>query len=176
MKKDIFIIKALESKGYTLDKVLAMTDDQIQKLSVPNRVITEILDYKARGATPVEVIAEKSAEVRRIDDSTVTVAPEVIEQYVQDTEEQVSIQDEVNAEALVLDPIKEDEVEIVREVADKEDLQIIKDALQDKELKTFAAYTKHLKTVVPESILADVDSTVISSLIDERIAEVKNTK
>ena len=58
-------------------------------------------------------------------------------------------------------------------VSSKEDLDIIKEALQTKELKSVSSYVKHLKSIVPEQILSSVDSSVVSQLINERITEVK---
>lgn len=176
MKIDIFTIKALESKGFVLEEVLALPDQDIEKLQLPARIINEVIEYKKRGVQPAEVLKEVVTSERLIDDSTVEVSPIIVEQYVVNTEEQNIIAEEVKVEFEESNPIAEDEVEIIREVADQEDIQIIKDALNDKELKTIAAYTKHLKSVVPASILDDVDSTIIAGLIDARIAEVKNTK
>ncbi|EON7861178.1 hypothetical protein HI145_RS00825 [Escherichia coli] len=175
MKQDLYTIRALESKGYVLDEVIKLSDEEIDKLQLSNKLLVNIKDYKSRGAKPVEVIKEKIAEDISVDEVSRNVAPEVIESYVVDTEEQIKVSEEVQVIAEELAPVVEEEdvVVIERVEASKEDLDIIKEALKTKELKSVANYVKHLKSLVPESILSSVDSSVVSQLINERIAEVK---
>ncbi|ELW0836302.1 hypothetical protein QMU05_000148 [Escherichia coli] len=175
MKQDLYTIRALESKGYILDEVIKLSDEEIDKLQLSNKLLVNIKDYKSRGAKPVEVIKEKIAEDISVDEVSRNVAPEVIEAYVVDTEEQIKVSEEVQVIAEELAPVVEEEdvVVIERVEASKEDLDIIKEALKTKELKSVANYVKHLKSLVPESILSSVDSSVVSQLINERIAEVK---
>ena len=175
MKQDLYTIRALESKGYSLDEVIKLSDEEIDKLQLSNKLLVNIKDYKSRGAKPVEVIKEKIAEDISVDEVSRNVAPEVIEAYVVDTEEQIKVSEEVQVIAEELAPVVEEEdvVVIERVEASKEDLDIIKEALKTKELKSVANYVKHLKSLVPESILSSVDSSVVSQLINERIAEVK---
>jgi vacuolar-type H+-ATPase subunit I/STV1 len=175
MKQDLYTIRALESKGYTLDEVIKLSDEEIDKLQLSNKLLLNIKDYKSRGAKPVEVIKEQIAEDISVDEVSRNVAPEVIEAYVENTEEQLKVSEEVQEIAEELAPVVEEEdvVVIERVEASKEDLDIIKEALQTKELKSVANYVKHLKSLVPESILSSVDSSVVSQLINERIAEVK---
>ncbi len=175
MKQDLYTIRALESKGYILDEVIKLSDEEIDKLQLSNKLLVNIKDYKSRGAKPVEVIKEKIAEDISVDEVSRNVAPEVIESYVVDTEEQIKVSEEVQVIAEELAPVVEEEdvVVIERVEASKEDLDIIKEALKTKELKSVANYVKHLKSLVPESILSSVDSSVVSQLINERIAEVK---
>lgn len=176
MKQDLYTIRALESKGYSLDEVIKLSDEEIDKLQLSNKLLVNIKDYKSRGAKPVEVIKEKIAEDISVDEVSRNVAPEVIESYVVDTEEQIKVSEEVQVIAEELAPVVEEEEDVVvieRVEASKEDLDIIKEALKTKELKSVANYVKHLKSLVPESILSSVDSSVVSQLINERIAEVK---
>lgn len=175
MKQDLYTIRALESKGYSLDEVIKLSDEEIDKLQLSNKLLVNIKDYKSRGAKPVEVIKEKIAEDISVDEVSRNVAPEVIESYVVDTEEQIKVSEEVQVIAEELAPVVEEEdvVVIERVEASKEDLDIIKEALKTKELKSVANYVKHLKSLVPESILSSVDSSVVSQLINERITEVK---
>ena len=175
MKQDLYTIRALESKGYSLDEVIKLSDEEIDKLQLSNKLLVNIKDYKSRGAKPVEVIKEKIAEDISVDEVSRNGAPEVIEAYVVDTEEQIKVSEEVQVIAEELAPVVEEEdvVVIERVEASKEDLDIIKEALKTKELKSVANYVKHLKSLVPESILSSVDSSVVSQLINERIAEVK---
>lgn len=175
MKQDLYTIRALESKGYALDEVIKLSDEEIDGLQLSNKLLVNIKDYKSRGAKPVEVIKEKIAEDISVDEVSRNVAPEIIEAYVVDTEEQIKVSEEVEVIAEELAPVVEEEdvVVIERVEASKEDLDIIKEALKTKELKSVANYVKHLKSLVPESILSSVDSSVVSQLINERIAEVK---
>ncbi|USL83723.1 hypothetical protein A4_56 [Escherichia phage A4] len=176
MKQDLYIIKALRSKGYEIDEVMAMSIEEIEALPLPQRIIENAKDYKARGAKPVEVIKEKIFEDISVDEASRNVKPEVIEEYVENSEDQEKALEEVKQiveEQQESVESEEDVVVIERIEASKEDLDIIKTSLQSKELKTVAAYIKHLKAEVPEAILAAVDSSVVSRLVNERIAEVK---
>lgn len=177
MKQDLYIIKALRSKGYDIEEVMAMTIEEIEALPLPQRIINNAKDYKERGAKPVEVIKEKIFEDISIDETSRNVKPEVIEEYVENSEEQEKALEEVKQIVEEQqEPEEEDVVVIERIEASKEDLDIIKSALQTKELKTVSAYIKHLKAEVPEAILSAVDSTVVSRLVNERIAEVKEKR
>lgn len=175
MKQDLYTIRALESKGYKLDDVVNLTDEQIDGLQLSQKLITNIKSYKQRGAKPVEAIKVQIADDISIDEESRNVAPEVIETYVENTPEHIEVAKEVERVAEELAPtVEEEDVVVVEHVeAAKEDLDIITAALQEKELKTVANYIKHLKSSVPEAILASVESSVVSRLINERIAEVK---
>ncbi|HAN4490088.1 TPA: hypothetical protein IFC62_004044 [Escherichia coli] len=174
MKQDLYTIRALVSKGYDLEEVIKLSEEEIDKLDLSNKLILNIKDYKQRGAKPVEEIKEQIAQDISVDEVSRNVPPEVIQEYVVDSEEQVKVSEEVEIIAEELAPeLEEDEVVIERVVSSKEDLDIIKEALQTKELKSVSNYVKHLKSLVPEQILSSVDSSVVSQLINERIAEVK---
>ncbi|EFJ0711149.1 hypothetical protein [Escherichia coli] len=174
MKQDLYTIRALVSKGYDLEEVIKLSEEEIDKLDLSNKLILNIKDYKQRGAKPVEEIKEQIAQDISVDEVSRNVPPEVIQEYVVDSEEQVKVSEEVEIIAEELAPeLEEDEVVIERVVSSKEDLDIIKEALQTKEFKSVSNYVKHLKSLVPEQILSSVDSSVVSQLINERIAEVK---
>lgn len=174
MKQDLYTIRALVSKGYDLEEVIKLSEEEIDKLDLSNKLILNIKDYKQRGAKPVEEIKEQIAQDISVDEVSRNVPPEVIQEYVVDSEEQVKVSEEVEIIAEELAPeLEEDEVVIERVVSSKEDLDIIKEALQTKELKSVSNYVKHLKSLVPEQILSSVDSSVVSQLINERIEEVK---
>ncbi|MED6561975.1 hypothetical protein VWH05_04170 [Escherichia coli O157] len=174
MKQDLYTIRALVSKGYDLEEVIKLSEEEIDKLDLSNKLILNIKDYKQRGAKPVEEIKEQIAQDISVDEVSRNVPPEVIQEYVVDSEEQVKVSEEVEIIAEELAPeLEEDEVVIERVVSSKEDLDIIKEALKTKELKSVSNYVKHLKSLVPEQILSSVDSSVVSQLINERIAEVK---
>ncbi len=174
MKQDLYFIKALKAKGYELDEVIKMTDYQLDRLSLSNRIIESIKDYKQRGALPVQEIKEQISNDISIDEESRKVSPEAVSQYVENTEEQNIVLEEVKKIEEENNPVQEDEIVITRTEASKEDLDIVKESLKAKEMKTVSNYIKHLKSSVPEAILSAIDSTVISRLIEERIAEVKN--
>lgn len=173
MKQDLFFIKALRSKGYELEDVIKMTDQQIDRLSLSQRIIESIKDYKNRGALPVSEIKEQISNDISIDAESRNLTPEVLNQYVVNNEEQNTVLEEVKKIEEEQNPVLEDEIVITRVVSSKEDLDLIKKSLRNKELKSVSNYIKHLKAEVPEAILSAVDSTVITDLIEERIAEVK---
>lgn len=168
MKKEIFIIKALKTKGYDLEALIQMSDDEINSLPLAAAIIEGIHVYKARGGKTPEQIAEEIATIMmQTDDSDKEVIPE----YFHQTPEQEAVMAEIEQEAAV--ELAEDEVEIIHIVSKPEDVAVVKEALQQKEFRSFASYTKLLKTAVPKDILDAVESTTITELIDARIAEVK---
>lgn len=174
MKQDLYTIRALESKGYDLEEVIKLSEQEIDNLDLSHKLILNIKDYKQRGAKPVEEIKEQIAQDISIDEVSRNVPPEVIQEYAVNSDEQMKVSDEVETIAEELTPeVEEDEIVIERVVSSKEDLDIIKEALQTKELKSVSSYVKHLKSLVPEQILSSVDSSVVSQLINERITEVK---
>ncbi|WPK20070.1 hypothetical protein [Salmonella phage SD-1_S14] len=137
MKQDLYTIRALVSKGYDLEEVIKLSEEEIDKLDLSNKLILNIKDYKQRGAKPVEEIKEQIAQDISVDEVSRNVPPEVIQEYVVDSEEQVKVSEEVEIIAEELAPeLEEDEVVIERVVSSKEDLDIIKEALQTKEFKS----------------------------------------
>jgi len=210
MKFDLFVLKTLEKKGYTVEELVKLEDKELDELNLPEKIISQIKEYKLRGGkTPLQV-AEELAALMEADGETNMEEDEVLSTYKGETSrtmvlEVPDIQTEDDAKAFI-EKVKEnlgdavienedssitiktdgsieikadeinivsDEVEVVRTIAKTEDLEVIKEVLQKKELRSFAAYTKLLKTEVPEAILGAVESTTLNTLIDERIAEVK---
>lgn len=210
MKFDLFVLKTLEKKGYTVEDLVKLEDKELDELNLPDKIISQIKEYKLRGGKTPQQVAEEIAALMEADGETNMEPEEVLSTYKGETSrtmvlEVPDIQTEDDAKAYI-EKVKEnmgdavienedssitiktdgsieiqadeinivsDEVEVVRTIAKSEDLQIIKDTLQKKELRSFAAYTKLLKTEVPEAILSSVESTTLNTLIDERIAEVK---
>lgn len=210
MKFDLFVLKTLEKKGYTIDALIEMPDTELDELNLPDKIIAQIKEYKLRGGKTPQQVAEELAALMEADGETNMDEEEVLSTYKGAESrtmviEVPDIQTEDDAKAYI-EKVKEnlgdavienedssitiktdgsieiqadeinivsDEVEVVRTIAKSEDLQIIKDTLQKKELRSFAAYTKLLKTEVPDAILSAVESTTLNTLIDERIAEVK---
>ena len=205
MKFDLFVLKTLEKKGYTVDSLMEMSDEELDELNLPDKIISQIKEYKLRGGKTPQQVAEELAALMEADSETNMEPDEVLSTYKGEDNstnkiEVPSIQTEDDAKAYI-EKVKDNgessvtfktdgsieiqadeinivsadevEVEVVRSIAKTEDLQIIKDTLKKKELRSFAAYTKLLKTEVPEAILTSVESTTLNTLIDERIAEVK---
>jgi len=210
MKFDLFVLKTLEKKGYTVEELVKLEDKELDELNLPEKIISQIKEYKLRGGKTPQQVAEELAALMEADGETNMEEDEVLSTYKGETSrtmvlEVPDIQTEDDAKAFI-DKVKEnlgdavienedssitiktdgsieiqadeinivsDEVEIVRTIAKTEDLEVIKEVLQKKELRSFAAYTKLLKTEVPEAILGAVESTTLNTLIDERIAEVK---
>lgn len=210
MKFDLFVLKTLEKKGYTVEELVKLEDKELDELNLPEKIISQIKEYKLRGGKTPQQVAEELAALMEADGETNMEEDEVLSTYKGETSrtmvlEVPDIQTEDDAKAFI-EKVKEnlgdavienedssitiktdgsieiqadeinivsDEVEIVRTIAKTEDLEVIKEVLQKKELRSFAAYTKLLKTEVPEAILGAVESTTLNTLIDERIAEVK---
>lgn len=177
MKLDIYTIKAIKAKGYDIDSLVKLSDEDIQKLDLSQTLIDLVIEYKKRGASSESELKEKIKDIAmgkpEEDEITEPVKPEVIETYKKNSEEQDKSLEQVHQEHEELNPVAEDEVEIERTESSPDDVSIIKEALQKKDYKSFQPYIKFLKTEVPEAILTAVDSTVLSELIEQRIAEVK---
>lgn len=174
MKEDIFTIKALEAKGYTMDELIQLSDGELDELPISTRLIEGIKIIKARGGKTANEIAEEIADLMTVDvtSSEEVDAEEIAEVYETDTEEHISIQEEIKSE-VVEEEIKEDEVEIVRVVSNEDDVKTIVEVLATKSYKSFQPFIKLLQAEVPKVILDSVDSTLISELIEQRIADVK---
>lgn len=174
MKEDIFTIKALESKGYDMMELITLSNEELDALPISQRLIEGIKTVKARGGKTADQIAEEIADLMSVDiTSTEEVdAPIVAEVYETNTEEQDVILDEIKQEAIV-EEHKEDEVVIVRIESSKEDVSTVQEVLATKEFKTFQPYIKLLQTEIPKPILDAVDSTLLTELIESRIAQVK---
>ena len=173
MKLDLFTIKALQSKGYELEQLLALTDEEVEALPISVTLIEGVKALRTRGGQTADVIAEQIADLMMREEAEV---PKVlVEEYKEvpefeaQPEEITKAQDE-EAAAVETEFATED---VVRVESKGEDITIIKEALQGKEAKSFQPYIKHLKTAVPEAILNAVDSTLVSDMIEARIAEVK---
>lgn len=176
MKLDLFTIKALQSKGYELEQLLALTDEEVEALPISVTLIEGVKALRTRGGQTADVIAEQIADLMMREEAEV---PKVlVEEYKEVPEfeaqpeeitEITKAQDE-EAAAVETEFATED---VVRVESKGEDITIIKEALQGKEAKSFQPYIKHLKTAVPEAILNAVDSTLVSDMIEARIAEVK---
>jgi hypothetical protein len=174
MKEDIFTIKALESKGYQINELIELSDEQLDALPISQRLIEGIKTVKARGGKTADEIAEELADLMTHDvTSTEEVnAPELAEVYETNTEEHNVIQEEIKQEVIV-EELKDDEVIIVRKESNQDDVTTVVEVLATKEYKSFQPYIKLLQTEVPKPILDAVDSTLLTELIEKRIAEVK---
>ena len=168
MKLDIFTIKAVESKGYDIQELIKLDDAKLDELPLPVKIIQAVKDYKARGGKTSAQIAEEIAAIM-LEETPEVESTEVVEQYKTNTEEQQKIIEEIQSTVVV----PEDEIEIVRTESAQEDVDVINEALQQKDFKSFAPFLKHLKSVVPAQILSAVDGSKVNELIENRIAEIK---
>lgn len=173
MKLDLFTIKALQSKGYELEQLLALTDEEVEALPISVTLIDGVKALRTRGGQTADVIAEQIADLMMREEAEV---PKVlVEEYKEVPEfeaqsEEITKEQAEEAVAVETEFVTED---VIRVESKGEDITIIKEALQGKEAKSFQPYIKHLKTAVPEAILNAVDSTLVSDMIEARIAEVK---
>ena len=196
MKLDLFTIKALQSKGYEVEQLLALTDEEVEALPISTKLIEGVKTLRLRGGQSADAIAEQIADLMMREES------DVPEELVQEYKEVPEVQEEVISEAVPVSELvgvmarkvtpeelaqieqaKDEDAaavetefateDVIRVESKAEDIEIIKEALQGKDAKSFQPYIKHLKTAVPEAILDAVDSTLVSDMIEARIAEVK---
>lgn len=174
MKKDLFTIKALESKGFDMDQLLALTDEEVEALPISTKLIEGVIEIRSRGGKTADAIAEEIADLMMREETT-EEHPEVLEEYQNVPEEVLEVSEEIEVqdvqEEIEVQEVQEEEV--IRVESNADDVAIIKEALKGKDAKSFQPFIKHLKTEVPEAILNSVDSTLVSELIEARIAEVK---
>ena len=175
MKLDLFTIKALQSKGYELEQLLALTDEEVEELPISVTLIEGVKALRTRGGQTADVIAEQIADLMMREEAEV---PEVLVEKYKEVPDVATQTEEVVEQQNEKEEAGEDEEEfttedVIRVESKGEDITIIKEALQGKEAKSFQPYIKHLKTAVPEAILNAVDSTLVSDMIEARIAEVK---
>lgn len=168
MKLDLFTIKAVESKGYDIQELIKLDDAKLDELPLPVKIIQSVKEYKARGGKTATQIAAEIAAIM-LEESPEVETVEVVEQYKTNTEEQQTIIEEIQSTIVV----PEDEIEIVRTESAQEDVDVIVEALKQKDFKSFAPFLKHLKSVVPAQILSAVDGSKVNELIENRIAEIK---
>lgn len=198
MKLDLFTIKALQSKGYELEQLLALTDEEVEALPISVTLIDGVKALRTRGGQTADVIAEQIADLMMREEAEV---PKVlVEEYKEvpefeaqpeevltsaptseldgviarkATPEEIAQITKAQAEEAAAEETEFVTEDVIRVESKGEDITIIKEALQGKEAKSFQPYIKHLKTAVPEAILNAVDSTLVSDMIEARIAEVK---
>lgn len=171
MKQDIFAIKAVQAKGYDINELIKQDDSELDKLQLPVKLIQAVKDYKMRGGKTVQQISEEIADLMVQESATVEgiTVDEAVNEYKTNTVEQQAIIEEIQSSVV----IPEDEVQIVRTESAQDDVDIIVQALKEKDFKSFAPFLKHLKTAVPAAILSSVDGAKVNELIEKRIADVK---
>jgi ribosomal 50S subunit-associated protein YjgA (DUF615 family) len=172
MKQDIFAIKAVQAKGYDINELIKLDNSELDKLQLPVKLIQAVKDYKMRGGKTVQQISEEIADLMVQEPATIEAGitvNEAVTEYKTNTLEQQSIIEEIQSSVV----IPEDEVQIVRTESSQDDVDIIVQALKEKEFKSFAPFLKHLKTVVPAAILSSVDGAKVNELIEKRISDVK---
>lgn len=174
MKQDLFAIKAVESKGYDINELILRSDNELDELQLPVKIIQAVKEYKQRGGKSAQEIAQEIAEIMiqeipEVESST--TVDDAVSGYKTNTEEQQAIIDEIKSTVV----IPEDEIEIVRIQSSPADIEAINIALNEKVFKTHASYIKHLKSAVPSQILTAVDSTKLNALIEKRISDIKAT-
>lgn len=179
MKQDLFTIKAVQSKGYDIQKLIILSDDELDALPLPVKIIQSIKEYKIRGGKTATQIAEEIADAMINETASVepsTTVEIAISEYKTNSDEQQRVIEEIQQSIV----IPEDEIEIIRTESSQEDVDVIALALQEREFRSFAPFLKYLKSAVPSQILESVDASKVNELIDRRIAEVKakseNTK
>lgn len=170
LRKDKFTAKALETKGYDVEKILSLTDEEVEKLPLSTKLIECIKEFRARGGKTPEQIANEIADLMIKDDESNI---EFVSDYSEQSIEQNLVLEQITETKKQEETEEENVVEIVHKVASPEDIEVIKTALQMKEFRSFASYMKLLKAQVPATIFESVESVTVSELIDARIAEVK---
>ena len=171
LKQDIFTIKAVESKGYDIQELIKLSDKELDELPLSVKLIEFVKNYKQRGGKTAQEIADEIADI--MSQGEVTIEDDsVLNDYKTDTEEQIAVKEEIEEQVV----IPEDEVKIVIPEVSQEDIDIIKAALQKKELRGHVSYMKFLKTEVPQVILDAVNGSVLNDLINARLTEIKSSK
>lgn len=188
MKMELYLLKVLESKNIDINEVVKMSDAELDELRLSTKIVYEIKEYIKRGAKSEEEIKnEIDQEMKKPNDERFVPNAETVKQYVvQDdiiaTSEEPQVKDDnINDLPVTFEASSEEDELVVqdepivvqRQINNPDNIEVIKEALNSKELKTAASYIKHLKTVVASEVLDAVDSTTITAMINERIANIK---
>ena len=184
MKLDIFTIKALEAKGYIVDEVIKLSEKEIDNLPISTKLCEAIKAYVKNGAKSETVLSETFNQARLVETISDESAAILSSKYTENTVEQNTVLEQIEDEVKekksesqsAIEDAEKKVLDVIRTSVSSNDIQMIKDSLAKKELKTFQTYIKHLKSEIPSDILDGIDSTVIAELIENRIAEVKTTK
>lgn len=170
MKQDMYLQKALISKGLKIEDVMLLNEEEIEKLEISTKIKSFILDAQSR--INVVTVDEKivKTEIKSIQkevdtENTNTTA----EEYVLTDE---SFKDEIQKEIISAADLENKEV-VVKVSSNPEVVQMVKDILMSKSLKSVASYLKHIKQEIPNDLLNEVESTTLSTMILEHIESQK---
>lgn len=170
LKQDLYLQKALIAKGYKVDDVMLMSEQQVDELEISSKLKDFIKDIQLR-VIPVpqseDEIKNKVKELQK--EPELEISKSTASAYI---ESDNSFQEEIKAEIVQAAEVEDMEV-VERVTSSPEVVGMIKEALESKALKTVPAYLKHIKQNIPEELLKEVDSTVISSMIQAHLEELK---
>lgn len=175
LKNNLYLMKALASKGFSLEEAVKMNFDEIENLPISTK-LKEFILAAQETSTELKTELEIKQEVKELQ-KTVDVSGDVESlakdyEYVSD-----EIKEEIRLEEEQAKLELSDDLELVEKtIANPEVVDMIRTALLSKETKSVASYAKIIKTQIPEELLKEVDSTVVSSMINVRIAEIKDAE
>lgn len=177
LKFNIFLNAALTKKGYKLEELIQLSDQELDALPISTALITGIKETRDNNFITDPVTLEKELKDQLTNNNEhAPASPDILNEYKDVPHVTELKSDEVESEKPneleVGDTVKP--VEVVRVVASTSVLNKVKEALLEKDAKAVSAYTKHLKTVLTEEELSTLDPAVISDMINARIAEVKS--
>lgn len=175
LKNNLYLMKALESKGLSLEECVQMNEKEIQNLPISTKLKEFIFDTQEI-PTELKTELEIKQEVKELQ-KTVDISGDV-ESVVKDYEFiPDDIKEEVRQEEEKAKLELSEDLELVEKViANPEVVKMINEALLSKETKSVPTYAKIIKTQIPEELLKEVDSTVVSSMINTRISEIKEAE
>lgn len=175
LKNNLYLMKALESKGLSLEEAVQMNSEQIENLPISTK-LKEFIFAAQETSSEIKTESEIKQEVKELQ-KTVDVtgdAESVAKEYEYIPDD---IKEEIRKEEEQAKLELSDDLELVEKViANPDVVKMISEALLSKETKSVASYAKIIKTQIPEELLKEVDSTVVSSMINNRIAEIKEAE
>ena len=172
LKQDLYLQKALVAKGYDVSVVMAMDSKDVEHLDISQKLKDFIKDIQLRTISVPHTEDEIKNKVKELQkEPELENSPSAAAAYVNSDN---SFQEELKVEAAASAEVVDIEV-VERQISNPEVITMIKEALTSKVLKTVPAYLKHIKQNIPEDLLKEVDSTVISSMIQAQLEEHKSS-
>lgn len=173
LKQDLYLQKALVAKGYDVSVVMAMDAKDVEHLDISQKLKDFIKDIQLRTISVPHTEDEIKNKVKELQkEPELENSPSAAAAYVNSDN---SFQEELKVEAGAASADVVDTEVVERQISNPEVITMIKEALTSKVLKTVPAYLKHIKQNIPEDLLKEVDSTVISSMIQTHLEEQKSS-
>lgn len=178
--KELFFITCIKNKGFDIEKLIKLSDEELDKVSLPFTII-EFIKHKKNSSVNVlkpDTLKEIIGEEQLHQESTLNEDEiNVISQAYSTESEGV-----INEREEIIKKITEEQTKVVvhksQEVIDYNhpDIKAVQEALSKRNVRSYSRLLELLKKDVPMDLLKDVGHETLSTLINQRIADIKKNK